>query len=78
MEKIAEDFNVTHPTISNINNGLIWVHSDIEYPIRKRIEKKKYYCIDCGKEISTNAIRCIKCNALFRKKEKPISREELK
>ena len=39
---------------------------------------KKYYCIDCGKELITNAMRCKECaNIAQRKIERP-SREELK
>lgn len=40
---------------------------------------KKYYCCDCGKEISKNAERCISCAAKNRAaKELFLSREELK
>ena len=60
MECIAADYGVTHPVISNINTGLLWVHKDISYPIRQRNKEKKFFCCDCGKEISSYAVRCTK------------------
>lgn len=49
-------------------------------PNRKNFAKK-YYCIDCGKEISKNSTRCAECNAKSKTipiEEMLISREELK
>lgn len=40
---------------------------------------KQYYCIDCGKRVSTKeTIRCVECNAKNNRKTDRPSREELK
>lgn len=49
--------------------------------IKKENVIKKFYCADCGKEISFGSIRCNDCNSKYRKKNLsniPISRDELK
>lgn len=58
----------------------------IKYVDRNKIEgnakpKKKNYCIDCGKKISKNAIRCIKCSHIHSKgiaKINKVTRSKLK
>ena len=43
--------------------------------------EKKYYCIDCGKEITSRATRCPTCSSKAQRislEEMPITREELK
>ena len=47
----------------------------------KKIYSKKYYCKDCGKEISSKAERCKECSAktkVIPLENMPITREELK
>lgn len=41
-------------------------------------EKKKYYCIDCGKEISKGSLRCNECNHKLQYKTDHPDRETLK
>lgn len=43
-----------------------------------RVVSRKNYCIDCGREITQEALRCIECSNKSRTIEKPLSREELK
>lgn len=46
-----------------------------------RVLSKKYYCVDCGKEISQGSTRCLVCSCKSRAislDEMPISREHLK
>lgn len=86
-QEIGMVFNVSENTISAINTGYYWKRDNIDYPIKKFfftkvsgklvkapivITKQKNYCIDCGKEISSNSKRCVKCsNINSRKVERP-------
>ena len=61
-----------------------WWHLEDKHPLcklgeEKKFEKKKNFCIDCGKEISKGALRCVTCAAKQQQKvaERP-TREELK
>lgn len=45
---------------------------------RERVTSRKNYCIDCGKEIGIDSLRCRECNSKARITEKPLTREELK
>ena len=47
--------------------------------VKDKDKDKKYYCIECGIEISSNAQRCIKCaNKNKQIITKEMKREELK
>lgn len=45
---------------------------------RIRTQSRKYYCINCGKEISPGSNRCKECNNLHRRQAVPVERDELK
>lgn len=74
---IGKQFGVSQVTVSQINQGLIWVNEDLIYPLRSK--KYKYnYCIDCGAIISKKATRCVKCQSKIRYSTVKPNREELK
>lgn len=74
--EIAKEFNINEGSVSSINVGRYWFDDKIQYPIRE-LKKKKNYCIDCGKEVSQKAIRCLECySKLYRVVERP-SKEDL-
>ena len=66
--EIAKKYGLNDQTISDINVGVVH-RRDIKYPIR---ERKRSFCIDCGKPITAGATRCIPCNEInSRKVERP-------
>lgn len=85
---IAEQYGVSIKTIETINDGSSWFSDSINYPIRKKNYHghsdnyvpvtKKYYCIDCGKEIYKGAIRCPECSHIKSRKVERPSRDKLK
>lgn len=81
IAEIARQYNCTDMAIHYINTGVSWYNSDISYPIRTKpykIEATEYYCIDCGKKISSNATRCLSCAHKNAQKVERPTREELK
>ena len=77
--KLAEKYEVSVSTISRINDGKTYkILADINYPIRKKQKAKKFYCKDCGKEITYGAIRCRKCDNKAKTFLPPVSRNKLK
>ena len=63
--EIANRFNVSQVAISDINIGDAWRDDNYDYPLRvkkfDKIELKKYYCIECGAEISKGSQKCKRC-----------------
>ncbi len=76
QQEIATIFNVGEDTISEINQGRTRHQENVDYPIRK-YSSSKYYCVDCGKEISYGAVRCHDCSAIHLQKVPRPSKEEL-
>ena len=75
QKDIAEKFNVGQDVISTINHGKSRRLDGYVYPLR---QSKKYYCCDCGIEISKQALRCDKCNKIQQRKVERPTKEELK
>lgn len=77
QNEIAALFTVGVDTISEINHGKTRRKDGMIYPLRNN-HKKKTYCIDCGKEISTGSTRCAVCRAKADRAVNRPNREELK
>lgn len=60
------------------NNWQSYYNEEVANELLKELEKKKYYCIDCGKEISKGAMRCVECARLASRKVEHPDRETLK
>lgn len=88
-QDIAEKWNMSREMVQGINTGRYWKHNR-KYPIqdpraqflRRGITKtrEKAKCLDCGKDISYGALRCVSCENMRRQMEHkmPVDREELK
>ena len=80
FKEIASKYNLDVSMIYYINRGDYHSLEEFTYPLRevKDFSKKYYYCVDCGKEISKGATRCLTClKKKYQKVERP-NREKLK
>ena len=80
FQEIGEKYNITVRLVYYINRGDVHYIPTETYPLREIMDtsKIKKYCIDCGKEISKGAIRCIDCSHKKQRRTIRPSREELK
>lgn len=76
---IAERYDLSCRTIYRINQGEVHYDVNKTYPLRNSVHSvRNTKCIDCGKEITPGAMRCVNCaNKAQRSVERP-SRENLK
>lgn len=77
---IAEKYDLSRRTIQRINRGDVHHMSDKKYPLRDTaiLNSRNKKCINCGKDITPGATRCVDCaNKAQRSVERP-SRETLK
>jgi DNA-directed RNA polymerase subunit RPC12/RpoP len=78
------DGNYLNNTIENLQvlcpncHSLTLNYKALNNSERPRTQTRKNYCIDCGKKISFDSLRCRDCENKHRITDKPVSREELK
>ena len=56
--EIATRFNISQRLVSGINLGEYHISLNLTYPLRKKV---RYFCEDCGKEITRGSKRCVAC-----------------
>ena len=78
FQEIAEKYNLSLRNIYYINNGDIHYLPNENYPIKNFVKKEKNFCLDCGKEITYRAIRCVECDHKNQRKTIRPERELLK
>lgn len=64
FREISEKYHLDLSMIYYLNRGDYHTQENETYPLRQvqDMSKKKYYCIDCGKEISKGSTRCSACD----------------
>ena len=81
-KKADKDSGFHYPCPLERDNRIISVKQFFDPQVIKDYKEskktKKFYCIDCGKEISKNAQRCVECAKIFQRKVERPNRKELK
>lgn len=75
LDNTKDNLQVLCPNCHSLTENYKALNKNSE---RERTSNRKNYCLDCGKEISSEALRCKKCAAKNKITTKPLSREELK
>ena len=80
FKDLAKKYDLDLSMIYYINRGDFHQLEEEQYPLRQvqDFSKQYHYCIDCGKEIKTNALRCPECSHIANRKCQRPEREELK
>lgn len=79
--EIAEKWNISQEMVQGINTGRYWFQEDKKYPLQKKhknksrhlengeiVNKQKFYCKNCGSEITSKAKLCVECSRLLSRK----------
>ena len=79
LTAIAEKFDLSRRTIQRINQGEVHYDLNKVYPLRDTIKiSRNTKCVDCGKEITPGATRCVNCANKAQRNAKRPPRELLK
>lgn len=73
---IASKWDISTEMVQGINTGRYWRH-DADYPLQKRKPTKRYYCQECGIEITRGAKLCRKCNNVLQTSKSNIPNKEI-
>lgn len=80
QEQIAQQFNLSQRSISGINTGEYKVKAGYIYPLQsyRTKEVKKYFCPNCGREITKYGKLCSECAKIAQRRVSRPDRDTLK